>query len=255
MNLLQTNKLSLSISGKQVCESLDLEIKPGQRWAMLGRNGIGKTTLLHTLARLRSPDAGKIMLNGNNIKHMSPQHIARQMGVLLQQQEDNFPGTVLETALIGRHPYLKTWQWESEQDFQIALTALKQMQIDHLAERQVTTLSGGERQRLALAILITQAPNVLLLDEPTNHLDIHQQINVLNYLNEWSHEQEGAIMMTLHDINLAARYCSHAVLLFGHGEVMTGTITKTLTEENLERLYLYPLRKVAGDWGHAYLPL
>jgi iron complex transport system ATP-binding protein len=254
MSLFHTNKLSLSIGGKQVCDCLDLNIEPGQCWAILGRNGIGKTTLLHTLARLRQPDSGEIILDGLNIKQLTHHRIAQQLGVLFQQQEDAFPSTVLETALIGRHPFLKTWQWESEQDYNIAIQALTQLQLQQLTERQVNTLSGGERQRLALATLLTQQPSLLLLDEPTNHLDIHQQMSVLKHLKNWSHKDKRGIIMTLHDVNLAMRFCTHTLLLFGHGEVETGTIEETLTEQNLERLYLHPLKKVTGEWGQAYLP-
>lgn len=255
MNLLQTQRLTLAIGGRQVCEGLDLDLEAGQCWALLGRNGVGKTTLLHCLAGLRRADAGKRLLDGDDMARLIPRHIARRVGVLFQRQEDAFPGTVMETALIGRHPYLKSWQWESEQDQRLALDALKQLQIDHLAERQVDTLSGGERQRLALATLLTQRPRLLLLDEPSNHLDIHQQITVLELLTRWTAQTGHACLMTLHDINLAARFCSHALLLFGHGEVVTGTTEETLTEQNLERLYLHPIQKVAGEWGQAFLPL
>lgn len=254
MSLLQTKSLSLSIGGKQVCDALEFKIENGQRWAMLGRNGIGKTTLLHTLARLRPTDGGEVLINGQHTKHLPQQQIARYIGVLFQKQEDAFPSTVLETTLIGRHPYLNAWQWESAQDHTIALTALKQLKLDHLTQRQVSTLSGGERQRLALATLLTQQPKLLLLDEPTNHLDIHQQISVLEQLKTWSEQQEQALLMTLHDLNLAWRFCSHALLLFGHGEVVSGTIDDVLTEQNLERLYLHPIQKVVGEWGQTYLP-
>ncbi len=255
MSLLEADGLSLSIGGKQVCKALEFSIESGQCWAMLGRNGVGKTTLLHTLAQLRPTYSGKITLNGIKSDQLSKHDIAQQLGVLFQQQEDAFPATVLETTLIGRHPYLKAWQWESAHDHDIALTALKQVKLDHLLERQVSTLSGGERQRLALATLLTQQPKLLLLDEPTNHLDLHQQIHVLEQLKTWADQQQRALLMTLHDINLAWRFCSHALMLFGHGEVVCGTIDGVLTEQNLERLYLHPIQKVAGKWGQAYLPL
>lgn len=254
MRLLQTKGLSLNIGGKQVCNALEFMIEPGQRWAMLGRNGIGKTTLLHALAQLHPADNGVVLIGDQQSKQLSKQRIAQHMGILFQKQEDAFPSTVLETALIGRHPYLGAWQWESAQDQKIALDALTQLQLDPLVEREVSTLSGGERQRLALATLLTQQPKLLLLDEPTNHLDIHQQISVLEQLKTWSKEHTRGLMMTLHDLNLAWRFCSHALLLFGHGEVISGTIDEVLTEENLERLYLHPIQKIEGEWGQTYLP-
>lgn len=254
MRLLQTKGLSLNIGGKQVCDALEFMIEPGQRWAMLGRNGIGKTTLLHTLAQLHPADNGVVLIGDQQSKQLSKQRIAQYMGILFQKQEDAFPSTVLETALIGRHPYLGAWQWESAQDQKIALDALTQLQLDPLVEREVSTLSGGERQRLALATLLTQQPKLLLLDEPTNHLDIHQQMSVLEQLKTWSKEHTRGLMMTLHDLNLAWRFCSHALLLFGHGEVVSGNLDEVLTEENLERLYLHPIQKIEGEWGQTYLP-
>jgi iron complex transport system ATP-binding protein len=254
MSLLRTDRLNVSIAGKNVCSALDLEVCAGERWAVLGRNGIGKTTLLHTLAVLRPADSGEIFLHGQNSKHLHARQIAQTIGLLFQQQEDTFPGTVLETALIGRHPHLGAWQWESDEDHEIALAALKALQLEQLTERRIDTLSGGERQRLALATLLAQQAKLLLLDEPTNHLDIHQQISVLEQLNKWSQEREHTVIMTLHDVNLALRFCSHALLLMGHGEVIAGKVNEVVTEANLERLYLHPLHKLAGEWGQAYLP-
>ena len=254
MSLLETTALTVAIGTQPICKSLTLQIQAGERWALLGRNGIGKSTLLHTLAGLRVPQSGDIRLQHTPITELKPQQIAQRLGLLFQQQDDSFPSSVLETALIGRHPHLKPWQWETHNDQARALAALQQLQLVPLAERITTSLSGGERQRLAIATLLTQEPALLLLDEPTNHLDIHHQIAVLNLLQQWSQENKRALLMTLHDINLALRYCDHAMLLFGEGEVIAGRSEEVLTAANLERLYLHPLINVSGEWGQAYLP-
>jgi iron complex transport system ATP-binding protein len=254
MVLLSTHNLAVAIGEKAVCHSLTFEVKSGERWALLGRNGIGKSTLLHTLAGLRPPHSGTISLQRDAIDELTPQQRAQRLGLLFQQQEDPFPSTVLETTLIGRHPYLKPWQWESDADHMKALMALQQLQLETFSERITTTLSGGERQRLAIATLLTQEPALMLLDEPTNHLDIHHQIAVLDQLQQWSQQGERALLMTLHDINLALRYCTHAMLLLGDGEVMTGRADEVLTTAHLERLYLHPLHRIEGEWGQAYLP-
>lgn len=254
MPLFTTDGLAITIGRQQVCRSLTVAIGAGERWGLLGRNGAGKTTLLHTLAGLRPADSGELSLLGQPLQSLKPQQIARHLGLLFQQQDDTFPSSVLEAALIGRHPYLKAWQWESQQDQALAVEALKLLGLEGLKERSTTTLSGGERQRLAIATLLTQSPDVMLLDEPSNHLDIHHQITVLDLLRDWSQQEQRALLMTLHDINLALRYCSHAVLLLGDGEVIQGGCDEVLTAENLERLYLHPLRKIEGEWGVAYLP-
>lgn len=254
MNILRTEELAVAIAGINVCRNLNLQMAPGQRWALLGRNGTGKTTLLHTLAGLRCAAHGTIFLGNNSISDLSARALAQQRAILLQQQDENFPGTVLETAVAGRHPHLKPWQWESAQDIGIARDWLQRLDLEHLSQRQIQTLSGGERQRLALATVMTQAPNLLLLDEPTNHLDVHQQISILELLKQWATTESRAWIATLHDINLATRYCDHALLLFGDGETLAGACGEVLTPDNLERLYLHPLQEINTPWGHGFLP-
>src|SRR5690606_11717610 len=126
-----------------------------------------------------------------------------------------FPSTVFETALIGRHPHLAAWQMETESDFAIARQSLNKTDMAHLAEQDVNTLSGGERQRLSLATLLTQQPQIYLLDEPTNHLDLHYQISLLQTLTDSVASTESGLIMTLHDVNLAARFCDKLILFFG----------------------------------------
>ncbi|MDX5434344.1 MAG: ABC transporter ATP-binding protein, partial [Halomonas sp.] len=149
---------------------------------------------------------------------------------------DGFPATVRETALIGRHPWLSPWQMEGGEDLQLAEAALERLDVDHLAERLVSTLSGGERQRLAIATVLTQAPAIWLADEPTNHLDLHHQTAVMALLA--GEAQAGrAVMLCLHDLNLAARWCDHLLLLYPDGEACWGSRDAMLVPAALERLY------------------
>ena len=166
MALLTTKRLSVSIAGKWICRDLDMRIDEGQRWAVLGPNGSGKTTLLHTLAGLRMTQGGEIMLQDRSLNNWHPRDRARLIGTLLQHYDDPFPSTVLETALIGRHPYLERWQWEGHNDIQRARRALQMMDLQGFEARHIATLSGGERRRLAIATLLTQDPSLFLLDEP-----------------------------------------------------------------------------------------
>ncbi len=251
---LTTNDLAVSIAGKRVCRGLNLAIERGQCWGILGRNGIGKTTLLHTLAGLHAPDAGAIHLEEQPLNHLPRRHIAQSIGVLFQHSEDPFPSTVLETALIGRHPYLKAWDWESEEDRTLARQALAAVRMDGMAFRQTGTLSGGERQRLAIATLLTQDPQLLLLDEPANHLDLHHQITLLDLLVRQTRERGKALLMIGHDLNLTARYCDHVLMLFGDGETMQGKLSQILTEENLTRLYGHPIQCFAVGGKRVFVP-
>jgi len=254
--LLQTKMLTVEIGSKTVCRQLDMTICAGQRWGLLGVNGVGKTTLLHTLAGLRAPVQGEIRLDETLLTELPRRTIAQKIGVLLQTDDDAFPGTVIDTVLSGRHPWLGQWQWEGENDRMLALAALGDVALDGFEQRQVNTLSGGERRRLALATLFTQNPRLFLLDEPTNHLDPHHQVSLLDLLNQRMADATNgrASVMILHDINLTTRFCDHLMLLFGEGEVLCGPAEDILTIETLTRLYGHPVIAVEGPNGPVFLP-
>jgi len=243
MSLIRCNELSVSISTTRVCKHLTLSINAGENWAILGMNGSGKTTLLHTLAGLLPAQSGDIFLKQISLNDLTRRDIAQQLGLLMQHQEDHFPGTVLETALIGRHPHLKSWQWESDEDKQIAQDALTLVGLDDFSHRSILTLSGGERQRVALATLLVQQTTIRLLDEPVNHLDIHQQHEVMKILT--NDNLDKANIFVLHDVNLATRYCDHTLLLFGNGETKQGLCSEVLSEENLTKLYQHPIQEIS----------
>lgn len=253
MSLLKTSALNLSIGDIQVCKDLNINCEAGDVWGVLGRNGKGKTTLLHTLAGLRTANSGEILLRQKNIKDLTRKQIAQQLGVLLQHHEDSFPSTVLETVITGRHPHIQHWQWESKTDWEIAHQALETVQLSHLAERPINQLSGGERQRVSIATLMTQNPHVLLLDEPNSHLDLKYQIQLLTYLCDQAKSQQQCIVMTLHDLNLAARFCNKIILLMGEGKTITGNANELLTEENLSQLYEYPITRLNSNGKPAFL--
>lgn len=249
MSLLNTSKLNVKIGDTLVCNDLTIECQTSEVWGILGRNGKGKTTLLHTLAGLRFADAGDIFIQQKNINELSRQQIAQQLGVLLQHHEDSFPSSVIDTVITGRHPHIGQWQWESKQDWEIAKQALEVVQLSHLAHRSINQLSGGERQRVAMATLFTQNPEILLLDEPNSHLDLKYQIQMLEHLTQLVKTQQKTVLMTLHDLNLAARFCDKLILLAGNGQVMIGNTDELLTEENLSQLYDYPIARLeSGDF-------
>ena len=253
--LLTVRGLAVAIGGRTVVRELDLEIASGERLAILGRNGAGKTTLLHTLAGLREPAAGRIELCGTQLAQTPARRVAQLRGVVLQQQVDAFPSSVLETALIGRHPWLGRWAWESAADARIARAALAAVDLADFAARDVHTLSGGERQRLAIATLLTQQPRLALLDEPLSHLDLNHQIAALQLLSRTAAEAGTALVMVMHDPGLAARYCDRALLVHGDGRVESGSGAAMLTAERLSALYQHPLRMIEADGQRCFLPL
>ena len=242
MSLINCNNLNVKIADKTVCKALSLSINADENWAILGMNGCGKTTLLHTLSGLLPAQAGEININNALLANLSRKEIAQQLSLLLQHQEDHFPGTVLESVLIGRHPHLKSWQWETDDDHKLALNTLNLVGLENFSERSILTLSGGERQRVALATLLVQQTNIRLLDEPVNHLDIHHQHEVMKLLT--SNNSDIANVFVLHDVNLAIRYCDHALLIYPDGKTQQGVCSEILTEDNLSELYQHPLQEI-----------
>jgi len=254
MSRLEAEQLGIRIGEIKVCSHLDLRINAGESWGLLGRNGVGKTTLLHTLAGLRRPDCGSEKLDGMPLISHSRRSIARHLGVLLQEHQDTFPASVMETVLIGRHPYLGPLQWEGAADYTAARESLSAVGLEGMETRDIATLSGGERRRLGIATLLAQDPRVLLLDEPINHMDLHHQILILDLLKQKTLTDAKSMLIVLHELNLAIRYCDYFLLLYGEGETLQGTSEAVLTQPNLERLYGHPLQPLQSPRGTIWLP-
>ncbi len=243
-NILVASDLDVHVPGRELVSGLDVSIRRGEFVAVLGQNGAGKTLSLHTLAGLRRPHSGRVRLDGDDIASLSRPAIARRLALLPQSVDDVFPATVLDTVLIGRHPHIPKLQWASAEDRALAVEKLEQMDIGTLSARDVLTLSGGERRRLAVAQILAQAPDVYLLDEPTNHLDPQHQIDVLRVFRNMA-DDGAAVVASLHDVNLAARYADRCLLLFGDGRWEIGACDEILDEARLAALYGTPIEAVS----------
>jgi iron complex transport system ATP-binding protein len=250
---LRTEKLTLRIGRRTLIDRLSLSITPGELWCVLGANGSGKTTLLHTLAGLRDADAGAISLHGRPLLDWSAVELARIRGLLPQALHDSFAARALEVVLMGRHPHLARWRWEGEDDIAIAHAALQAVDAESLALRDVTTLSGGERQRVGIATVLAQDPQLILLDEPTAHLDLHHQIAVLNHVRRLAREANKAVVLSIHDLQLAHRFASHALLLFGDGRVKHGPVDDVMVEAALSEAYRHPVLRRKADGRAMFL--
>lgn len=252
--LLEARRLRVDIGGMTLVEGLDLAVAAGERVAILGRNGAGKSTLLTTLAGLRRPAAGNLLLGGSDAASLSPRLAALRRAWLGQFQNDPFGSTVLETALTGRHPHLGRWDWESPRDAELARGALAAVGLAGLESRPVHTLSGGERQRLAIAALLTQASPLYLLDEPLAHLDLNHQMAVLELFAGAARDCGAGVIMVLHDPALAHRFCDRALLLHGDGQVEVGAVDALLTAERLSRLYGHTLHEIEDRGRRCFVP-
>src|SRR6188472_2859305 len=163
--LLSCANLDILIADRMLVRGLTIEVHRGSLTCVLGRNGAVKTLTLHSLCGLRET-RGDIVFDQRPLKNWPPKQLAQRLGLLTQLTEDPFPSTVLETALIGRHPHIDFWQWESDADREVASSALHTVEMSSFADRDVSTLSGGERRRVAIATLLAQDPQLLVLDEP-----------------------------------------------------------------------------------------
>jgi iron complex transport system ATP-binding protein len=244
---LAAHSLQIRAGARELVRDLSLDFSAGEFVAILGRNGSGKTLTLHTLAGLRAPHTGSVTLDGASLAGQGRRTIARRLGLLMQDMEDSFATTAMESVLIGRHPHLALWQWEGAEDERLALAALTRLDLGDACERSTATLSGGEQRRVAIASLLAQEPQVYLLDEPTNHLDPHHQLAVLGLFRKLANEGR-SVIATLHDPTLAARFADRVILLFGDGRWRAGPARELLTGATLSELYLTPITEVAaGD--------
>ena len=244
--------VSVRAGARLLVQALDVQFPSGSFTAILGRNGSGKTLTLHTLAGLRAPREGRVQYDAVSLEGMKRRDVARSIGLLLQDLEESFVTTALEAVLIGRHPHLKSWQWESAEDERIARDALTRVNMQDFASRTTDGLSGGERRRVAIASLLAQAPDVFLLDEPTNHLDPHHQVAVLDLFQQQANTGR-TVIATLHDPTLAARFADRVILLFGDGRWRSGPTRETLTADSLSELYLTPMIEVAAPGRRAFI--
>lgn len=254
MARLEARALTLRAGSRTLIRDLSVRFGAGENWAMLGANGSGKTTLLLTLAGLRPPEAGNVLLDGQPLTDIPRRQRAQTLGVLFQDSASAFPSTVQELVLTGRHPHLGRWQEESATDIAIAEAALTAVGLREFSPRLLATLSGGEQRRAAFAALLAQDPPIALLDELANHLDPHHQLNLLALAAARAARAQHLNLFVLHDVNLAARFCSHALLLRADGTHAQGTIQDMLTPKNLEGVYGCAMRELRDGEQRFFFP-
>lgn len=251
--LLTAEEIDVTVGGCRVCRRLSLQIRPGESWALLGANGSGKTTLLHTLAGLRPLAAGALRIGDASLADLGPRERARRIAVLLQHSSRGFGARVIETVLTGRHPHLAPLAWEDASDLAIAQAAIAELGLAKLSERPLTTLSGGELRRVEIARLLAQQAPLNLLDEPLNHLDLAHQATCLQVLRRHCVDAAHALLMVMHDLNLAYQACDHWLLLFGDGDWLAGTRDDVADPALLRRAFGPHLAVVDGAGGPAFL--
>ena len=235
MALLSVEDLSFAYRDRTVLSRVSFSVDAGEVLGLVGPNGCGKTTLIKCVDGMLSPQEGKVVLGGRDLGGMHRREVARAMAYVPQSAGNQTASTVFETVLMGRRPYLN-WTVSPEDEERVA-AALDLLDLGGLAFRKVAELSGGERQRVMIARALVQETGVILLDEPTSNLDIRHQMAVMEVLHGLAEEKGLAVVIALHDLNLAATYC-HRLLVLAKGSIYGyGTPEEVLTPEMLGSVY------------------
>lgn len=230
---LQAAGLGLGYDGRPVVHEVDLVIPDHGITTIIGPNGCGKSTLLRGLGRLLAPRTGHVLLDGKRIDRLPARAVATSLGLLPQAPTAPDGLTVAELVSRGRHPHQRWFRQWSQADETAVADALRWTGMTELADRAVDTLSGGQRQRAWISMALAQGTGVLLLDEPTTYLDLAHAIDVLDLIDRL-HEEEGrTVVLVLHDLNLAARYSDHLVVMAQGRVAAQGAPADVLTEELL----------------------
>ena len=202
-------------AGPEILKKVSFDMEQGKFLAILGNNGVGKSTLLKCFNHILKPDSGEVILDGENLLTKSTREVAKQVAFVSQ----NVPSTqmtVHDVVMLGRRPYMK-WGF-TEEDHKIVHDAMHRLDVEEMRGRFLNQLSGGEKQKVMLARALAQQPKVLLLDEPTSALDIQNQYQVLKMVRDFCHNDNMIAVVVIHDLNLALRFCDR-FLLMKDGEV------------------------------------
>lgn len=246
-----TNRLAVRIGDNNILHNIDLEFDEGQVTALLGHNGSGKSTLLKVLARQTSPTDGDIQLQGRKLTETGARAFARVVGYLPQHPPATDGLTVRELIALGRYPWRGPLGRYTDEDRRIVDQAIADTDLHPFRHRAVDTLSGGERQRAWIAMLLAQQTRCLLLDEPISALDVKHQVETLRLVNQLARERELTVIVVLHDVDLAARFCDRLVALKAGQVVADGAPDRIMDAGVLESIYGVPMgvmERAPGQW-------
>jgi len=243
--LLECRELKCGFPSRVVLSSVSLKLSSGSILGLLGPNGAGKSTHLRTLAGTLKPLGGEAIALGRNLAVTEPKERASLIGYVPQEEATEFAFTVLEIVAMGRIPR-SNGLFESKQDEEAAEEALRKTDAIHLMDRRYVELSGGERQRVLVARALAQQTRILLLDEPTSHLDLAHQVHLVRVIRSFASEG-GAVLIALHDLNLAGAAVDTAMVLSEGGVALEGPIGEILASPTLDQVYRTPLNRIKGD--------
>jgi len=248
--MLDIRSLNVSYNGKDILHDVSLHVAAGRILAVIGPNGAGKTTLIRAISGVLPPRSGQIWVDGIDLAGLSAIQRARYLAVVPQARQLPAAFSVYQSVLLGRTPYLGWLGRAGKTDHSAVERALAQTRLTELADRRVGELSGGEQQRILLARALAQDTPILLLDEPTTHLDMEHQSSFLNLVRSLANQKKLAVLLVLHDLNLAGLYADQVALLVDGRNHSIGAPSEVLTAENLSSVYHVPVNVVPHpDYG------
>ena len=241
--MLKIQNLSVHYGSRQILRAISLDVQSGEILALIGPNGAGKSTLIRAASGV-IPYTGHIRTNGDDFASLNPMQRAKYLATVPQAVSLPPAFTVWETVLLGRTPYLGFLGQPSQHDEEIARQSLARVSALPFIDRRVGELSGGEQQRILLARALCQSTPILLLDEPTAHLDLQYQVGLLELVSELAHKDNLAVLIALHDLNLAAHYADRIALMVAGNIKAIGKPTEVLQPELIAEAYCLPVQVV-----------
>jgi iron complex transport system ATP-binding protein len=234
---LEAVDLCVSYGRRRAIERIAFQLDSGAIAAVVGENGSGKSTLLKSIAGVLRPDEGEVRWQGAALSRRHRKETARQIAYAPQSVDLVFPISVAELVLQGRAPWRSGWIWESREDREIALEAMRECDVAHLASEDAAKLSGGERRRVFLARMLAQRAKIWLLDEPTADLDPRHRLEFLEILRRAHARNATTILWATHDLNEALEICDHAIILRGGRLLRVGTVSECMSPASLESAF------------------
>lgn len=235
--MIDIRNLSFGYGPKTVFENINVHIRKGGFYALMGANGSGKTTLLRCMGNLLRPTHGSVEVDGVPVQQFTARELACKMAYVRQQMHTDFEFSGFEMVLMGRNPYQRRLQNESQQDWDIVEQCMRLTNTWHLRFSRPGEMSGGELQRVMIARALAQQTDILLLDEPVSNLDIAHQFEILDLMKKITVEQHKTVVLVIHDLNAALRYCSDLMLLHKSTLFYHGAIRQGLTPLNIKTVF------------------
>jgi iron complex transport system ATP-binding protein len=249
--MLKCDNLTFSYSNQKVLKNIDFQAEKGEFISILGANGSGKTTFFQCMQGLLTLDAGKILLDGENINRMTKKEIAQKIAVVPQESKNIFDYQVLDMVLMGINPWLSFAEQPGTEAYQKAEEILAELEILNLKNKSFNKISGGERQLVLIARAIMQKSSILFLDEPNSHLDFKNTHLILKIMRELSLKQK-TVITALHDPNLAYQYSDQVLILKSGKIIAAGPVKEVMTADNLSRAYEIEINQESSIFSLAF---